>query len=261
MKNNDFDLVEMRNVSLRFGERIIFDDLNLAVKKRERFVLMGPSGTGKSMLLKLIVATLRPDSGSVLLHNRDLMRVRRPRLNQFRSRIGMVYQYSALISSLSVRDNLALPLEELTRKSRNDIDAIVDEKLGFVGLPDTKELFPGELSGGMRKRIAVARALVMEPELTMFDEPTAGLDPIASAIIDEPIIRLQEERDTTCIVVTHELRSAFRVATRLALLYHGKIIEEGRPEEFKSSCNPIVKQFLAGIAHGPLELEAQPVHA
>lgn len=261
MNNNDFNLVEMRNVSLRFGERIIFDDLNLAVKQRERFVLMGPSGTGKSTLLKLVVATLRPDSGSVLLHYRDLTRLRRRRLDQFRSRIGMVYQYSALISSMSVRDNLALPLEELTRKSKNEIEAIVDEKLGFVGLLDTKELFPGELSGGMRKRIAVARALVMEPELTMFDEPTAGLDPIASAIIDELIIRLQKERDTACIVVTHELRSAFRVATRLALLYHGKIIEEGSPEEFESSCNPIVKQFLAGNAHGPLELEAQPLHA
>ena len=251
-KYSGLKLVEMRNVSLRFGEKVIFDDLNLAVKKRERFVLMGPSGTGKSTLLKLIVATLRPDSGSVLLHNRDLTRVGRRRLNQLRSRIGMIYQYSALISSLNVRDNLALPLEELTRKTRNEIDAIVDEKLGFVGLPDTKELLPGELSGGMRKRIAVARALVMEPELVMFDEPTAGLDPIASVIIEELIVRLQAERDCTCIVVTHELQSAFRVATRLALLYHGKIVEEATPKEFQSSGNAIVAQFLAGNVRGPL---------
>jgi phospholipid/cholesterol/gamma-HCH transport system ATP-binding protein len=251
-RDHGLKLVEMRNVSLRFGEKVIFDDLNLAVKRRERFVLMGPSGTGKSTLLKLIVATLRPDSGSIRLHNRDLTRVRPRRLNQFRSRIGMIYQNAALISSLNVRDNLALPLQELTRKTRNEIEVVVDEKLGFVGLPDTKELFPGELSGGMRKRIAVARALVMEPELVMFDEPTAGLDPIASAIIDELIVRLQAERDCTCIVVTHELQSAFRVATRVALLSRGKIVEEGTPEEFQSSRNPIVAPFLAGDARGPL---------
>ncbi len=153
---------------------------------------------------------------------------------------------------MTVRDNVALPLEELTEKSVDEIEKIVNEKLEFVGLPETKNLLPNELSGGMRKRVAVARALVLEPELLLFDEPTAGLDPVAAAVIDQLILGLGERSSATCIVVTHELGNAFRVAERMAMLYCGKVIEDAAPEEFKRSRNPVVRQFLWGETHGPL---------
>ena len=164
----------------------------------------------------------------------------------------MVYQYSALLSSLTVRDNVALPLEELTDKSGSEIDKIVDEKLELVGMQDTKDLLPDELSGGMRKRIALARGLALEPELILLDEPSAGLDPVIATVVDELIISLTQKTKATSIIVTHEMESAFRIATRMAMLYEGKIIEEGEPEKFKQSKNPVVAQFLSGSTEGPI---------
>lgn len=245
-------VVQLRDVGLRFESRAVLNGVTLDVPSRERLVIMGPSGTGKSTLLRVLIGTLRPDRGSVYIKGRDIMRIPLRKLNQLRAKIGMVFQYSALISSMTVRDNVALPLEELTSKSRSEIDKIVDEKLEFIGLPDTKHLLPSELSGGMRKRVAVARALALDPELLLFDEPTAGLDPVAAAVIDELIVGLRERTNATCIVVTHELTNAFRVAERMAMLYGGKIIEDAAPEEFKRSSNPVVTQFLSGETHGPL---------
>jgi phospholipid/cholesterol/gamma-HCH transport system ATP-binding protein len=157
-----------------------------------------------------------------------------------------------LLSSRTVRDNIALPLEELTDKSREEIDKIVDEKLELVGMKDSKNLMPSELSGGMKKRVSLARALVLEPELILFDEPVAGLDPVMASVIDELVINLSEKSKVTCVIVTHEMDSAFRIATRMAMLYHGKIIEEGTPEEMKKSRNPVVSQFLTGSTEGPI---------
>ena len=164
----------------------------------------------------------------------------------------MVYQYSALLSSLTVRENVALPLEELTDKSRSEIDKIVDEKLELVGMLDTRDLLPDELSGGMRKRVALARGLVLDPELILLDEPSAGLDPVIASVVDELIISLTQKTKATSITVTHEMESAFRIATRMAMLYEGKIIQEGEPKEFKESKNPVVAQFLSGSTEGPI---------
>jgi phospholipid/cholesterol/gamma-HCH transport system ATP-binding protein len=193
-----------------------------------------------------------PDEGSVFFKQFEITRLPQRKLQRIRRHIGMVYQYSALLSSRTVRDNVALPLEELTDKSREEIDKIVDEKLELVGMKDSKNLMPSELSGGMKKRVSLARALVLEPKLILFDEPVAGLDPVMASVIDELVINLSEKSKVTCVIVTHEMDSAFRIATRMAMLYHGKIIEEGTPEEMKKSPNPVVSQFLTGSTEGPI---------
>jgi phospholipid/cholesterol/gamma-HCH transport system ATP-binding protein len=189
-----------------------------------------------------------PDHGSVRIFDQELTTVDQATLNQLRMRIGMVFQHGALISGLSVRGNLAFPLEELTEKSPGEIDAIVTEKLEFVGLSETRDMMPHELSGGMRKRIAIARALVMEPELLLFDEPTAGLDPISGHRIDELIVRLSEEAGVTEIIIAHKLENAFRLATRVAILDDGRIVAEGAPAELRRLALPMVRRFLASLS-------------
>ena len=246
-------IVELRRVHLDFEGKAILHNLDLRVHRKERMVVMGQSGAGKSTLLRLILGVLHPAMGSVLFKGRDISRGSRAQINAARRKMGMVYQSSALISSLTVRDNLALPLEELTHKRRAEIDRIVEEKLAMVGMEETGPLMPCELSGGMRKRVGIARALVMEPELLLFDEPTTGLDPVLSAVIDELIIDLTEKAHATSIIVTHELASAFRIATRIAMLFQGRIIEEDRPERFRASVNPVIEQFIEGRTAGPIQ--------
>ena len=245
-------VVELRNVVLAFEDKQVLDGVSLQVEPLDRLVIMGQSGSGKSTILRLILGILRPGSGSIFFKQFEISRLNRRKLQQVRSQIGMVYQYSALLSSRNVRDNVALPLEELTTKSREEIDKIVDEKLELVGMLDAKSEMPSELSGGMRKRVSLARALVMEPELILFDEPSAGLDPVIATVIDELIISLTEQSKVTSVIVTHEMDSAFRIGTRMAMLYQGKIIEEGPAEEFKKSENPVVAQFLSGSTEGPI---------
>ena len=245
-------MVELRDVHMQFEEKKVLDGFSLKVEPQERLVIMGQSGSGKSTILRLILGTLRPNSGSIFFKRFEITRLRRRKLQQVRRHMGMVYQYSALLSSRNVRDNVALPLEELTDKSRSEIDKIVDEKLDLVGMKDTEDLLPEELSGGMKKRIAVARSLVLEPELILLDEPSAGLDPVIASVIDELIISLTEKSKVTSITVTHEMDSAFRIATRMAMLYQGKVIEEAEPEKFKQSKNPVVAQFLSGSTKGPI---------
>ena len=245
-------VVELRDVALNFDEKKVLAGVSLKVEPLERLVIMGQSGSGKSTILRLILGLLQPTAGSVFFKQFEISRLPRRKLQQIRSRIGMVYQYSALLSSRNVRDNIALPLEELTDKSRDEINGIVDEKLALVGMGHAKDQMPSELSGGMKKRVSLARALVMDPELILFDEPTAGLDPVIGSVIDELIISLTEKSKVTSIIVTHEMDSAFRIGTRMAMLYQGKIIEEGEAEEFKRSKNPVVAQFLSGSTEGPI---------
>ena len=246
------NIVELRDVKMQFGEKNVLDGASLKVRPQDRLVILGQSGSGKSTILRLILGILRPNSGSIFFKQFEITRLSPRKLQQVRQKIGMVYQYSALLSSRTVRDNLALPLEELTDKSREEIDKIVDEKLELVGMKDAKDRLPSELSGGMRKRVSLARALVLDPELMLLDEPVAGLDPVIAAVIDELIISLSEKSKVTSITVTHEMDSAFRIATRMAMLYQGKIIEDAEAEQFKQSKNPVVRQFLSGSTEGPI---------
>jgi phospholipid/cholesterol/gamma-HCH transport system ATP-binding protein len=245
-------VVALRDVRLQFEEKKVLDGVSLVVEPLDRLVIMGQSGSGKSTILRLILGILRPTAGSIFFKQFEISRLPGRKLQQVRTRIGMVYQYSALLSSRNVRENVALPLEELSNKDREEIDRIVEEKLSLVGMLDAKYQMPSELSGGMRKRVSLARALVMDPELILFDEPSAGLDPVISSVIDELIISLTEKSKVTSVIVTHEMDSAFRVATKMAMLYQGKIIEAGEPEQFKQSENPVVAQFLSGSTEGPI---------
>ncbi len=248
-------LLTLEDVTLSFGEKTVLDGIDLAVQPQERLVIMGQSGGGKSTLLRLVLGILQPSRGTVRFRGQEVNKLGRRALNAMRARVGMVYQYSALISSLNVRDNLALPMEELTDKSEADIEKTVDEKLELVRMRHVKDAMPAELSGGMKKRIGLARALVLEPELILFDEPSAGLDPVTSSVIDELIIDLGAQTKTTSIIVTHEMDSAFRVATRMVMLYNGKFIADAPPEEFRRSTDPVVSQFVAGRVDGPISDE------
>jgi phospholipid/cholesterol/gamma-HCH transport system ATP-binding protein len=229
-------LVELRNISLRFGSKKVLDQVSLKVEPQERLVIIGQSGAGKTTILRLILGILQPREGSVFFHKLEIPRLSHAALAQARMRIGMVYQDAALLSSSTVR-----------------------EKLELVEMGGTGDLMPFELSGGMRKRVGLARALMMEPELILFDEPTQGLDPVVSAVIDKLIIDLTERSKVTSIIVTHLMDSAFRVATRMAMLHRGKIIEQGTPVQMKQSKNPILVQFLSGSTEGPI-LERSKYH-
>jgi phospholipid/cholesterol/gamma-HCH transport system ATP-binding protein len=244
---------------LRFGDKTVLDGIDLKILSGDRLVVLGQSGGGKSTMLRLILGILKPTSGRVRYRHLEIQKLSRSRLNTLRSRIGMVYQYSALISSMTVRENLALPVEELGRKSRKQIDELIKENLETVGMSGTEEKLPSELSGGMRKRVSLARALMMRPELILFDEPSAGLDPVISSVIDELIISLTEKTNTTSVIVTHEMESAFKIATRMAMLYQGKIIQDGSPDQLRTSSNPVVHQFVTGTTEGPIT--ETPPHA
>jgi phospholipid/cholesterol/gamma-HCH transport system ATP-binding protein len=245
-------LVALDDVHLAFGENKILRGVDLQLAPKERLVVLGQSGGGKSTLLRLILGILKPTQGSVQFKGLEVTRMGRRRLNKMRQKIGMVYQYSALISSLNVRDNLALPLEELTDKTTAEIDELVMQKLEMVGMADARDKMPSELSGGMRKRIGLARGIIMDPELILYDEPSAGLDPVISSVIDELIISLSEKIGATSIIVTHEMESAFRIATRMAMLFKGVIIADDTPEGFRNLSDPVVAQFISGSTQGPI---------
>ena len=241
-------IAELRDVSLRFGAKQVLDHISLSVAPEERLVIIGQSGAGKTTILRLLLGLIAPTTGLVLLDGRDISHLREDELRQIRSSIGMVFEDAALFSSSTVRQNLALPLQELTNKSEEEIDRIVEEKLALVGLTGEGQRIPSELSGGMRKRVGVARALVTEPRLTLFDEPTAGLDPVTSAVIEKLIISLTQRTKVTSIITTPVVRTAFRLATRIAMLDQGKIVASGTAEDFKSSTNPVVARFIAASA-------------
>ncbi|MGA8480120.1 MAG: ATP-binding cassette domain-containing protein [Chthoniobacterales bacterium] len=242
---SDRYLVEIRSLTLHFGQKMIFDNFDLQIGCGECLVLLGPSGIGKSTLLRLLLGTLRPESGTILFDGKDVTSVSGEKLNRVRTRIGMVFQSSALISSLTVFENLALPLRELAVKTEKEIQAIVEEKLHFVDLEPAKYLMPSELSGGMKKRVAVARSLVLDPDLILFDEPTTGLDPIVAHNVNELIRNLNRLAAVTTLFVTHDLHTEFYLANRIAMLNQGKIVELGSPGAIGNPITRLSFNFLA----------------
>ena len=247
--------IRLVNLYKRFGPVIVFQGVSLAVQERESVVILGPSGTGKSVLLKHIVGLLRPDSGEVYFRDERVDNKTERELEPIRRRFGFLFQGGALFDSMTVFENVAFPMREHTNFKEEEIRERVAAKLAMVGLDGTQGKMPAELSGGMRKRVALARAIALEPEVVLYDEPTTGLDPIRSDVINELILKLNDELHVTSVVVTHDMTSAFKVADRLVMLSEGKVIAEGKADDFRHSRNEEVRRFVEGKA-SPAELAA-----
>jgi phospholipid/cholesterol/gamma-HCH transport system ATP-binding protein len=246
-------IIHVHNLRRRFGRQTVLNGLSLEIYRGDMLAIIGRSGTGKSVLLKHIIGLLRPDSGQVLIAGEDIHRMRGQDLERLRKRIDMLFQGGALFDSLTVAENIAFPLREKTKMSRAEIQVAVTECLKDVGLNGIEQKFPAELSGGMRKRVALARALVQKPEIMLFDEPTTGLDPILVRAIHQLIHDTQQQFGYTAVIVSHEIPQIFEIATRVAMLHNGVILEAAPPEAFQRSTNPVIQQFIAGSLEGPLQ--------
>jgi phospholipid/cholesterol/gamma-HCH transport system ATP-binding protein len=246
-------MIELVDVWKAFGPKQVLAGMALRVERGETFVIIGRNGIGKTVTFKHILGLLRPDKGQVLVGDQDITRLSEAELIVVRDKFGMVFQGSALLNWLSVADNVALPLRERTRLTRKEIERRVAEKLELMGLQHAGHLYPPECSGGMKKRAAVARAIVRDPEIILYDEPTAGLDPIMANTVNDLIIELRQKLQITSMVVTHDMASAYRIADRVAMMSGGKLIETGTPEQIRNSRNPTVRQFIEGRSDEPVE--------
>ncbi len=242
----------MRGVRKSFGSQRVLEGLDLDIYRCETRVVLGPSGCGKSVLLKHMTGLLTPDEGEILFEGEDITKFTRKKLFQMRMHFGMLFQSAALFDSMTVGENVAFPLKKHTNMDEVEIGRVVCEKLSLVGLTDVYDKYPAEMSGGMKKRIGLARAVVMNPKVVLYDEPTTGVDPIMADVINELICRLQRELDITSVVVTHDIKSAYKVGTHIAMLHGGSIIFSGTPEEIQGTDHPIVRQFVEGRAEGPI---------
>ena len=246
-------MIELKDVSKAFEQHQVLDHATLTIKTGETMVIIGRSGSGKSVILKHLIGLMKPDAGAVLIDGVDIATLHGLALDRLRMKFGMLFQGAALFDSMTTFENVAFPLREHATMAPEALTQRVHECLGVVGLEQADELYPSELSGGMRKRVGLARALAMNPEIVLYDEPTTGIDPIMGDIINELIIALRDKLKVTSVVVTHDMRSAYKVADRIAMLYNGKIVEVGSPEAIRGSANPVVQQFIKGEAVGPIQ--------
>lgn len=246
-------MISIRGLSKRLGTKQVLLGLDLDIEKGETIVVLGPSGTGKSVLLKHIIGLMVPDEGSVEIDGENIVGMKERDLDRVRKRFGMLFQGSALFDSMSVGENVGLALQEHTKMRPSEIHARVQERLEWVGLKDVENMQPASLSGGMRKRAALARAIAMDPQFILYDEPTTGLDPIMSDVINQLIRDLQSRLGVTSVVVTHDLTSAFTVADRVAMLYGGKVIFQGTPDDVRRTTDPLMRQFIEGSSQGPIQ--------
>jgi phospholipid/cholesterol/gamma-HCH transport system ATP-binding protein len=241
-------LIRFENIYKSFGSQVVLNGVSIAFTEGQTTVVLGPSGTGKSVLLKHIVGLLQPDAGQVYYRDERIDHLSDRDMSPIRKKIGFLFQLSALFDSMTVGDNVAFPLRTHSRLSKADIDDRVAERLAMVGMENSERKMPGELSGGQRKRVALARAIALNPELVLYDEPTTGLDPIRSDVINELILKLHEELKVSAIVVTHDLASAFKVGERMVILMGGGIIADGSADDLRSHRDPRVQQFITGRA-------------
>ncbi len=246
-------MIEISNLHKRFAKNYVLQGVDLTIEKGETIVIIGRSGCGKSVLLKHIIGILKPDQGKIYINGDDITNFKGEELYQIRKKFGMLFQGSALFDSLTVEENVGLGLKEHTDLLDDEIKQIVQEKLSLVGLSGAGNLKPAQLSGGMKKRVGLARAIAMEPECILYDEPTTGLDPIMADVINNLIIETRNKLKVTSIAVTHDMVSAYKIADRIAMLHEGKIIFSGTPEETKNTTNPVVKQFIEGKGAGPIQ--------
>lgn len=245
-------MIEIINLCKSFDDHIVLNNVNLNIEKGETMVIIGRSGCGKSVLLKHIIGIMKPDSGQVIIEGLDITKIDQRELNDFRMKFGMLFQGAALFDSLSVGENVGFALYEHTDLTRQRTEKRVSECLSHVGLHGIEHLKPAELSGGMKKRVGLARAIAVNPEIIMYDEPTTGVDPIMGDAVNNLIVELHDKLNVTSIAVTHDMVSAYKIADRIAMLYEGKIIAVGTPEDIKNTRDPVVKQFVTGAAAGPI---------
>lgn len=247
-------MINIEKLSIKFREKEVLVDLDLQVQKGETLVIIGQSGGGKSVLIKNIIGILKPDRGKIWIDGVDVVSMNDKQLVPIRQRCGMLFQSAALFDSLTVSENISFGLVEHKLLGVDEINHRVQDLLGLIGLEGIEHLKPSELSGGMRKRVGLARAIAMDPDIIFYDEPTTGLDPIMGDVINDLIIKMKHRFNATSIAVTHDMASAFKIADRIAMLYKGKIIEIGTADQIKNSANPVVQQFINGSAQGPIQM-------
>lgn len=248
-------MIRVADVHKSFGENHVLRGAELEVKKGESMVVIGGSGSGKSVLIKIIIGILKPDGGDIYIDDVNIAKLRENELYAVRRKFGMLFQGAALFDSLRVWENIGFALLRQKKMGTAEVRRIASEKLRLVGLSGIEELMPSELSGGMKKRVGLARAIAHDPEILLYDEPTTGLDPIMADAINDLIVEMKKRLSITSVAITHDMHSAYKIADRIAMLYEGGIIEVGTPAEIKATANPIVRQFITGSAVGPIKVE------
>jgi phospholipid/cholesterol/gamma-HCH transport system ATP-binding protein len=246
-------MIRIEGLRKRLGSKQVLDGVDLEIESGETMVVMGRSGTGKSVLLRHIIGLMEPDSGSIRVDDSEIVGLRERELNEVRKRFGMLFQSSALFDSLTVGENIGLPMREHQRLDDAEVHRRVAERLEWVGLTGVENMKPASLSGGMKKRVGLARALAIDPAFVLYDEPTTGLDPIMADVIDRLIRSMQKRLGVTSVVVTHDMTSAYKVADRMALLHDGRVVFLGTPEEVRTTSDPLVRQFVEGSSEGPIQ--------
>lgn len=246
-------IISLRNVSKAFQNKKVIDNVSLDIFPGETFVIMGCSGSGKSTLLRLMNGAIEPDEGTVLIKGKDIYNISEEELGEIKKSFGMLFQYSALLDSLTVQENVALPINEHTKLAEEIKNIIIKMKLSLVGLRGYEQYYPSQISGGMRKRVGLARAIALDPDIVFYDEPTSGLDPVVGGVIDKLVKDLSTKLLITSVVVTHDMQSVFEIADRVAMVHKGAVVEVGTPSQMRSSANPYIQQFINGKPDGPID--------